>query len=126
MLCQKFGGDLWTNYNESDPGVTILQQLCYAITDLGYRTDFSIEDILTRQNNKIRVEGQFYQANEILPNNALTTEDYRKLLIDQFPQINNAWVSKLHFCGLEIDGYFLTRIELIDSLKTTGPNQKGF
>jgi hypothetical protein len=28
-------GKVWSNYNESDPGVTILEQLCYALTELG-------------------------------------------------------------------------------------------
>ena len=25
--CQQLGGDLWTDFNEHDPGVTILEQL---------------------------------------------------------------------------------------------------
>ena len=33
---------LWTDYNEHDPGITILEVLCYAITELGYRTNFNI------------------------------------------------------------------------------------
>ena len=33
---QTLSGKVWTNYNDSDPGVTILDQLCYALTELGY------------------------------------------------------------------------------------------
>ncbi len=39
-------GNEWTNLNASDPGVTILEQLCYALTELGYCNDFSVGDIL--------------------------------------------------------------------------------
>ena len=42
----------WTNFNPSDPGITILDQICYALTELGYCTDFSIPDILTNSNRK--------------------------------------------------------------------------
>jgi hypothetical protein len=34
---QKAGSDQWTDYNVHDPGITILEALSYAITDLGYR-----------------------------------------------------------------------------------------
>ena len=37
---QALSSDLWTDYNLHDPGVTILEVLCYAITDLGYRNNF--------------------------------------------------------------------------------------
>ncbi|MEM6726783.1 MAG: hypothetical protein AAF598_22285, partial [Bacteroidota bacterium] len=39
-LAQQLSGKIWTDYNHHDPGVTLLEQLCYALTDLGYRTDF--------------------------------------------------------------------------------------
>ena len=45
-LVQKYSGSKWTDYNYHDPGVTILEQLCYALTDLGYRANFRIEDLL--------------------------------------------------------------------------------
>ena len=32
---QKLSGKIWTDFNLHDPGVTILEQLCYALTDLG-------------------------------------------------------------------------------------------
>ena len=34
---EKMGGDLWTDFNTHDPGITLLESLCYAITDLAYR-----------------------------------------------------------------------------------------
>ncbi|RDH85467.1 MAG: hypothetical protein DIZ78_11025 [endosymbiont of Escarpia spicata] len=38
--------DLWTDYNAHDPGITILELLCYAITDLSYRTRLPMADLL--------------------------------------------------------------------------------
>jgi hypothetical protein len=43
---EKLGSHWWTNYNTHDPGITILEALCYAITDLAYRISWNIEDIL--------------------------------------------------------------------------------
>ena len=45
------GSQQWTDYNEHDPGITILEILTLAATDLSYRTTFSIEDILTTKTN---------------------------------------------------------------------------
>ena len=49
---QELSSDIWTDYNQHDPGVTILEQLCYAITELGYRTSFSIEEIFLVNKSK--------------------------------------------------------------------------
>ena len=42
----KLAGSQWTDHNVHDPGITILEQLCYAITELAYRTDFPIADLI--------------------------------------------------------------------------------
>ncbi|MGM0460096.1 MAG: hypothetical protein ACQERO_12190, partial [Bacteroidota bacterium] len=43
---QRVAGKVWTDFNAHDPGVTILEVLCYAITDLGYRTSYDIKDLI--------------------------------------------------------------------------------
>ena len=48
---QQLSGEVWTDYNIHDPGVTILEYLCYALTDLGYRTNLDIRDILFAKEN---------------------------------------------------------------------------
>ena len=78
--------DIWTDYNAHDPGITILEALCYAITELGYRSGFEMKDLLAK------AEGQaFFTAREILTSAPWTITDYRKLLVD-LPGINNAWL----------------------------------
>src|SRR5262249_3846787 len=42
----QMGSRLWTDYNVHDPGITIHEALCYAITDIAYRIGWRIEDIL--------------------------------------------------------------------------------
>ena len=39
-LIQQLSPDLWTDHNLHDPGITLLEELCYAITDLAYRLDY--------------------------------------------------------------------------------------
>lgn len=82
---------LWTDFNEHDPGITILELLCYALTELGYRTGFDIKDLLTAADGKIPAGQCFFTAKNILTVNPLTVRDYRKLLID-LPEIQNAWM----------------------------------
>ena len=43
---QLASGKVWTDYNLHDPGVTILEQLCYALTELAYRADLPVADQL--------------------------------------------------------------------------------
>ena len=47
---EQMGSGQWTDYNTHDPGITILEALCYAITDLAYRTGMDIKDILTPES----------------------------------------------------------------------------
>lgn len=82
----------WSDYNLHDPGITIMETLCYAISDLGYRLDFPIEDLLAFAPSGIKPPVRmFYTATQALPNSALSIDDYRRLLIDQ-EKINNAWI----------------------------------
>ena len=37
---------LWTDHNIHDPGITTLELLAYALTDLAYRARFPLEDLL--------------------------------------------------------------------------------
>ena len=89
--------EIWTDYNPHDPGITILESVVYALTELGYRAGFDIKDLLTQSDGKIvadKLEDRtdtFFTAREILTNRSLNAEDYRKLLID-INGVNNAWI----------------------------------
>ncbi|SEM93888.1 hypothetical protein SAMN05421856_10944 [Chryseobacterium taichungense] len=99
---EKLGGKLWTDYNSHDPGITTLEVLSYAITDLGMRMNMNMEDILTSKDTNTDIHTQFLKATEILPSRPLTELDYRKLFIDiNFTSghkrpIRNCWLVPNH------------------------------
>lgn len=86
---ENLGSDIWTDYNLHDPGITTLEILCYAITDLGYRSNMPSADLFAAPNND-----SFYTAAQILPCAPVTALDLRKILIDM-PGVQNAWVQQL-------------------------------
>jgi len=90
---QGLASSVWTDYNIHDPGVTILEALAYAITDLSARANQPVKDILASKPGASPTEKDFFSAAEILPCSAVTVNDFRKILIDQ-DKISNAWLSK--------------------------------
>lgn len=86
-------GNEWTNFNPSDPGMTILDQVCYAMTELGYCTDFSIPDILTDSTGKMEIENQFYMPYKILTTAPYTINDYKKYIIDGIEEVYNVVIA---------------------------------
>ncbi len=94
-LIEQLGSANWTNYNTADPGITILEQLCYVITDLSYRLDFDMADLLAAPPGATEKESrQFSSAREILTVNPLTQHDYRKLIID-LDGVKNVWLEPI-------------------------------
>ena len=93
---EQMASSLWTDYNTHDPGITALEALCYAITDLGYRTDWDIKDILAPAIASPDLSHPFpnqpfFTAREILTVNPWTPDDFRRLLID-LEKVRNAWM----------------------------------
>jgi len=93
---EQMGSRQWTDYNTHDPGITILEALCYAITDLAYRTGQDIRNILTKAEPPADKKNPYpdqalFTAREILTVNPWTVNDFRKLLIDA-EGVRNAWL----------------------------------
>ena len=76
---KKIGGEKWNYYDEHDPGITILENLCFAIMDLDYRINFPIEDLLAKNPKKHGEIVPFFMPEEILPSAPVTLNDYYKL-----------------------------------------------
>jgi hypothetical protein len=91
------GGEGWTDHNLHDPGITILEQLCYALTDLGYRLNFSVPallaDAVDHREQTIAWKPGLPTGSaaslpgmpgleDVLPAAPTTIDDWRKLMLD--------------------------------------------
>src|SRR5436190_17014901 len=91
---ENLASQIWTDYNVHDPGITSLEILCYALTDLGYRARNHIPDLMFGENDTVTsIIKEFKTAKQIFPNYPLTINDYRKLIID-VESVKNAWLKK--------------------------------
>ncbi|RSK43440.1 hypothetical protein [Hymenobacter perfusus] len=95
-LLQKHSGTIWTDYNDHDPGVTILESLCYALTDLTNRASQPIVDLLAPPpGTPARPGSTLLPAHQAFSNHPVTLHDYKKILLDQEQfsgQVQNVWV----------------------------------
>jgi hypothetical protein len=90
---QTMSGDIWTDYNFSDPGVTIIEQLCYALTELPYRASFPVADLLcVRRTDRVELRRQgLFSAASILPCNPVAANDFRRIVLDRVAGVANVW-----------------------------------
>ena len=91
-LLQSWVGDAWTDFNEHDPGITLLENLCYALTDLAYRSGYSLPDLLSSGNDD--PYASLYTPGKILTTEPVTLLDLRKLVVD-VRGVGNAWFEKV-------------------------------
>lgn len=120
-IIQKLTGAFWTDYNEHDPGVTILEQLCYALTEISYRTQFDIKDILYSEDQS---EQSFFKPDQVLPCNALTINDYRKLIFDSVFEIKNVWLFPVIAKNSEFNGLYRILLDVDESINIKNNRQK--
>jgi hypothetical protein len=125
-MIQQLSGKIWTDYNPHDPGVTILEQLCYALSDLGFRTDFKIQDILNARsrNQRKNLNSTFFDASEILPTNPVSINDYRKLIIDNIHYVKNAWIEPVLDNIQGIRGLYRVLLQIDENFRNVYPSQK--
>ncbi|MHA7129200.1 hypothetical protein [Algoriphagus namhaensis] len=115
---QDLSGKEWTDYNEHDPGITILEQLCYGLTDVAYRCNFPIQDLLAESpKGKIdQKKNSFHSPSQVFSTHPVTLMDYRKLLIDSFEEIQNAWFTPVALPAREERLSGLYQVEIMPSL----------
>ncbi|MBL8473301.1 MAG: hypothetical protein JNM98_16000 [Rhodocyclaceae bacterium] len=89
LQLQALAGPDWTDFNAQDPGITILEQCCYALTELAYRCDFPLPDLLSSGGKN--PADQLYGAASILGSRPVTLTDLRKLAVD-VRGVRNAWI----------------------------------
>ncbi len=113
---EALAGETWTDYNTHDPGITLLEVLIYGLTDLGYRMELPIEDILTLKTEEETTKNQqFLTPAQALACEPISETDYRKLIIDCHEDILNAWLVKNEekkFKSLIINGLYDILLQL--------------
>ena len=106
-LLQKLSGSNWTNFNFHDPGVTILEQIIFTLSEMGYKTSFGIENYLVNDKGAIDFESQSMILPEIiLPSAPVTENDFVKALYLCIPEISNIEVKVNGF------GYTITIVPI--------------
>lgn len=115
---QKYSGKIWTDYNYHDPGVTFLEYLSYALTDLGYRTNFPIEDLFLFGSDSFDSikENLLFGPAAAFSSSPFTVNDYRKLIIDRIKLVANAWVVPIKGNKMGLRGLFEIFIECSEEL----------
>lgn len=111
---QALGGKIWTDYNSHDPGITILEQLCYALTDAAYRAGLPIEDLLQLGSGG---EKNFAAPTEIFPSKPLTVADFRKIIFDAVFEIENLWLSPASLSEHPFSGIYKIFVALSEACK---------
>ena len=119
-LLQQVSEQNWTDHNTADPGITLLEVLSFAISDLSYRLDFPVSDLLARNKNEAGWEPKpFYLAPEILPSNMVTNTDIRHAILDVPGVKNVAVVPGMHTAPNQQDRFAVTSVKLL--LELTQP-----
>ncbi len=108
-IIQQLTGSFWTDYNLHDPGVTILEQLCYALSELSFRAGYDIEQLLFREGEK---NLPFFRPEEILTSNPLSTDDLRKLFLDNIAEIKNIWFEPVSEQDSGFNGLYRILVDL--------------
>ncbi len=93
-ILQKLSGGVWTDYNEHDPGITLLENISYALTELIHKTELPMEDLLLQKEGEELRSGDngLFEASDILTTDPITFNDYRKIWIDQISNVKNVWI----------------------------------
>lgn len=90
---QRLSGEIWTDYNEHDPGVTLNDAVNYALTELDYRLHFGLPDYLVESQRPFVPERfGLYSSLQVFPTSPVTRDDYRKLITDSLEEVENLWI----------------------------------
>lgn len=108
-LAQAASGQLWTDYNLHDPGVTLLEALCYALTEDVYGAQQSVPELLGWPKGQVLPERHgLHRPERILPCRPITAADCQRALMARCP---GALQLRLQPCEHDLPG--LWRLALL-------------
>ncbi|HSI75127.1 MAG TPA: hypothetical protein VK957_04515 [Lunatimonas sp.] len=91
-VIQELAANTWTDHNLHDPGITILEAICYAFTETGLRAGMDAKDLISSSGEFKKAS--FFTAAEVLPTAPVNLSDFRKILINH-STVSNAWIFPL-------------------------------
>jgi hypothetical protein len=114
---QELSGKIWTDFNEHDPGVTILEQCCFALTDVAYRTNIDIEKLLFsgKERKEIAASNSLYAPEEILLSALVTLQDRKMFFLDGLKNVANIWFKKT--IDQDINGLYNVYVQPVSDQK---------
>ncbi len=78
---QAASGKIWTDYNLHDPGVTLLEQTTFALTEIAFQADHAPRDLLTGADGTFDTDKlALFDADQVLPGRPVTTADMASCL----------------------------------------------
>lgn len=104
-MIQQLSGNRWTDYNEHDPGITLLDALNYALLELDYAFEAPFEEYLTdpeKNELDIRKTG-LLPPDEIFAPVIVTAKDYESLFMS---------VENVRNCRLSLNDHHLYTITI--------------
>lgn len=85
---QALSGDTWTDYNHHDPGVTLLEAICFTLTEGVFTAQLPVEDLLTAPDGGLHYRRHALHGPErALPCRATTRDDLLRVLLDRVPTL---------------------------------------
>jgi hypothetical protein len=93
---QGLSGAAWTDYNVHDPGVTLLEAVAYALSELAYRADFPTADLLTGPDGLDHARLALARPLEVLPSRPVTARDLALALSGADSSVERVLVRPCH------------------------------
>ncbi len=122
---QELACDRWTDYNVHDPGVTILEEVCYAMTDILYRADFEVADFLVDEQGEIDWDRQgLLPPERVFPSRPVTNVDYQTAILDAVTEVENVRLEAIPQDDQTPGGLFRIRLRLKEEKAAKGDGQE--
>jgi hypothetical protein len=87
---QAASGNIWTDYNLHDPGVTLLEQTCFALSEVSFRAQHAVPDLLTDRDGHLVYDAlRLFLPERVLPGDPVTLLDLAAALAED-PQVARA------------------------------------
>jgi len=118
-MIQERSGDIWTDYNVHDPGITILENLHYALYELSYVNSASFSDYLKNKSGQTDyTDYGLLPENELFAPSIVTPLDYEQQITGAFQEIEACRVL------LADDHTYHIRVQVQPSFRTKALEEK--